>query len=79
MKNLSALSAAKIVKILDIWHDDAFIGTPAHGLGSNGERQEKWYAEDSWGNVIAEYLGKVPDGAVSGEFKDGEFYWIYGE
>ncbi len=74
--NLSP-SAFKIVKELDIWHDEAFVGTPAYGYGNKGERKEKWYVEDSWGNIIADYCNELPEGAVGGEFIEREFYWFF--
>jgi len=45
---------ARIVCCQDVFHNDAFKGTPAYGVGNSGERKYKWYCEDYAGNLVAE-------------------------
>jgi hypothetical protein len=38
--------------VLDPWHADAFVGTPAEGRGATGKRSAFWYEVDWVGNLI---------------------------
>lgn len=49
--------------VSDVFHDEAFKGTPAEGLGNKGERKKVWYSEDWCGNLIGEY-GPCPYGSI---------------
>ena len=45
--------AERLIQLPDVFHDDAFVGTPAHGHGAKGERKLVWYLEDCCGNIVA--------------------------
>ncbi len=51
---------AKIVLVPDPWHNDAFAGTPAAGMGRTGPRELKWYCEDFAGNLVARIMLDSP-------------------
>jgi hypothetical protein len=46
--------------VLDPWHNEAFVGTPAEGKGGKGIRKYHLYAVDWCGNLVADY-GELPD------------------
>lgn len=43
----------QIVQVPDPWHDEAFAGTPAEGMGTKGPRLLKWHCEDYAWNLVA--------------------------
>lgn len=50
----------RIVLEPDPWHNDAFEGTAADGMGNQGQRQLVWYCEDYAGNLVAQWSPKRP-------------------
>lgn len=50
----------RLVRVPDVFHDDAFAGTPAEGHGAKGERRLVWYCEDFAGNLVGEWAGGLP-------------------
>jgi len=59
----------------DVWHDNAFKGTPAHGYGNKGEQQNKWYAIDWCGNIVSELQEPQPEWATSIAYVDNNWLW----
>lgn len=47
-------------KFLDPFHDEAFVGTPAEGMGKKGKRETVWLALDKWGTEIG--ILEIPPG-----------------
>lgn len=66
---LPNIGIEKIVLVDDPWHQDAFEGTPAAGMGRTGPREKLWYCEDWCGNLILE-IGRCPYG------KPGDRLWV---
>lgn len=56
-----SLSHDHWVAALDAFHDEAFTGTRAEGLGRKGSRKTIWYSADWCDNLIGEY-GPCPFG-----------------
>lgn len=52
-----------IVLVPDVFHADAFRGTPAEGIGRQGKRELRWYLEDHAGNLVAEWDVHCPYGS----------------
>lgn len=65
----AAIGIEKVVLVDDPWHNDAFVGTPAEGMGRTGEREKVWYAEDFCGNLVLGFP-RCPFGAV------GDRLWV---
>jgi hypothetical protein len=58
-------------RVLDPWHVDAFVGTPAEGHGIGGERRVVWYSVDWCGNLIQCWGEDTPPGVEASD-KDGQ-------
>jgi hypothetical protein len=50
----------RIVLVPDPWHDSAFAGTPAEGMGNKGPVEMQFHCEDFAGNLVARWDGKCP-------------------
>lgn len=58
----------QIILIKDPWHDEAFEGTPAAGMGNKGPRELQWHCEDFSGNLVARWNGKCPYTPIGTQF-----------
>lgn len=60
----------RIVLIKDPWHNEAFVGTPAEGMGKKGKRELVWHLEDFSGNLVGSIDIKCPHGQL------GDILWV---
>jgi hypothetical protein len=65
-----AFGVKQIVRVPDPWHDEAFAGTPAEGMGTKGKRQIQWHCEDYAGNLVCAIDIRCPYGVP------GDRLWV---
>lgn len=64
----------KFIEILDPWHEEAFVGTPAEGIvQSNEPRRKVWGAVDAYENIIGTM---DPVEGMRPEYVNGEWQWV---